>query len=99
MKYIIILFFALTLTAFAEEHKQETPPTCTESHYGEVFCMAGRMCECTYERGGEMTGRPKGYKWDCSITRPNCPKPEKTETYNGPDSVSIDKSTTTQTNN
>jgi hypothetical protein len=34
--------------------------------------MAGKMCECRFERGGQMTGRADRFAWDCGVLRPPC---------------------------
>ena len=49
------------------------PPACGPAQEGLVACMAGKMCECRFERGGQMTGRPGRFAWDCGAMRPNCP--------------------------
>ncbi len=46
------------------------PPICDASRVGTVTPMAGKRCECRYERGGSLTGRKPGYRWDCGILRP-----------------------------
>jgi hypothetical protein len=48
-------------------------PQCDASRLGSLSCQVGRMCECRYERGGSLTGREEGYRWDCGILRPACP--------------------------
>ena len=55
----------------------QTPPACTAEAEGQVACMAGKLCECRFERGGQMTGRPDRFAWDCGVMRPLCP-PEPT---------------------
>ena len=47
-------------------------PQCTAATFGQASCMANRVCECIYERGGAITGRPTGYRWDCGINRRQC---------------------------
>jgi hypothetical protein len=34
--------------------------------------MAGKLCACGYQRGGAVSGRPDGWRWDCGILRPAC---------------------------
>ncbi len=48
-------------------------PVCDAARLGTLACQAGRMCECRHERGGSLTGRMEGFRWDCGILRPNCP--------------------------
>ncbi len=45
-------------------------PVCDAAHAGRVAAMAGKRCECRFERGGRMTGIAPGYRWDCGILRP-----------------------------
>lgn len=45
---------------------------CGASREGMLACMSGRACVCRYERGGQMTGRPDGFRWDCGALRPDC---------------------------
>jgi hypothetical protein len=48
-------------------------PACTAQTEGQAACMAGKLCECRFERGGQMTGRPDRFAWDCGVMRPMCP--------------------------
>ena len=57
----------IALPAAAQE-----PPRCEEPRLGTVACIAGRLCECVFERGGQITGLPQGFRWDCSNLRPPC---------------------------
>ncbi len=57
----------LAAPAFAQD-----PPACTDARAGAVACMAGRLCSCGYQRGGAVSGRPDGWRWDCGILRPSC---------------------------
>jgi hypothetical protein len=50
----------------------QDPPVCTDTRDGAVACMAGRLCSCGYQRGGSVSGRPEGWRWDCGILRPAC---------------------------
>jgi hypothetical protein len=86
----IFAFFLSFLPALAADN-----PICSQSSMGTLTCMAGRQCECVFERGGAMTNKAQGYRWDCGLNRPNCPNPDanKPTPYDGPDSVSIDNST------
>ena len=34
--------------------------------------VAGKLCACGYQRGGIMSGRPEGWRWDCGVLRPAC---------------------------
>lgn len=51
----------------------QPPPACTAETEGQAACMAGKLCECRFERGGQMTGRPDRFVWDCGVMRPMCP--------------------------
>lgn len=47
-------------------------PACTTARAGAVACMAGKLCECRFERGGSITGTRDGHRWECGILRPTC---------------------------
>jgi len=51
----------------------QPPPACTPETEGQAACMAGKLCECRFERGGQLTGRPDRFAWDCGAMRPMCP--------------------------
>lgn len=46
--------------------------SCDPANAGQVACMDGRLCRCSFERGGSITGRADGYGWDCGVLRPDC---------------------------
>ncbi len=48
------------------------PPACTPAREGVTACLDGKLCTCRYERGGSITGRRDGYRWDCGTLRPSC---------------------------
>jgi hypothetical protein len=50
----------------------QDPPRCEDARLGAVACIAGRLCECRFERGGQITGLPDMFRWDCSTLRPPC---------------------------
>lgn len=50
-------------------------PGCGPARDGALACMAGRQCVCRFERGGSLTGRRDGFRWDCGPLRPDCPAP------------------------
>jgi hypothetical protein len=47
-------------------------PVCSAPREGMTACFDGRLCACRFERGGTLTGRPDGYRWDCGALRPDC---------------------------
>ncbi|WP_232478674.1 hypothetical protein [Roseomonas rosulenta] len=51
----------------------QAPPACTTETEGQTACLAGKLCECRFERGGQLTGRPDRFAWDCGVMRPICP--------------------------
>jgi hypothetical protein len=51
----------------------QAPPACSPEVEGQAACMAGKLCECRFERGGQLTGRPDRFAWDCGVMRPMCP--------------------------
>ena len=71
---------------------------CNQVARGQVTCLATKLCECIYDRGGLTTGVPAGYRWDCGILRPSCEVvPSTIIEYRGnspsyPAAVSIDRS-------
>lgn len=65
MRWLVLIL--LGLPARAEE-----PPACFAIHAGQVACIAGRLCECRFARGGSLTGTRDGHRWDCGILRPSC---------------------------
>ena len=65
------VLFALMLVAAPAG--AQPPPICAAEIEGQVACMAGKLCECRFERGGQMTGRPDRFVWDCGVMRPACP--------------------------
>ena len=73
-------------------------PMCNQQVMGQVSCMANRMCECIYDRGGSITGVPEGFRWNCGINRGRCEvEPGTIIEYRGntpsiPYSVSIERS-------
>ena len=68
MRWMFLLFAATALPALAQP-----PPSCTAEVEGQAACMAGKLCECRFERGGQLTGRPDRFAWDCGALRPMCP--------------------------
>lgn len=65
VRAFILLLLALPASA-AED------PACGPPRAGVLACLAGRLCECRFERGGSLTGQPAGYRWHCGILRPSC---------------------------
>lgn len=63
----VTAFLLMSLPATAQE-----PPACTPARAGAVACMAGKLCECRFDRGGSITGQWEGMRWDCGILRPPC---------------------------
>lgn len=47
-------------------------PVCNAAREGAVACLAGTVCACRFERGGSITGRPDGFRWNCDALRPSC---------------------------
>ena len=51
---------------------QVTPgawPRCVAERDGQQIGQGGSVCECRYNRGGSMVGRPPGWRWSCDILR------------------------------
>lgn len=53
--------------------RAQPPPACAAETEGQAACMAGKLCLCRFERGGQLTGRPDRFAWDCGAMRPLCP--------------------------
>lgn len=68
MRRLVLLLLLITSPAAAQ-----APPTCTPAREGQVACLAGKLCECRFERGGQLTGRRDRFAWDCGALRPACP--------------------------
>ena len=58
-------------------------PACGPAREGQLACMAGRLCQCRYETGGTLTGRPSAHRWDCGPLRPDC-RPDSLPVAPGP---------------
>ncbi len=66
-------------------------PVCNAPREGVAACLAGIACQCRFERGGSITGRADGFRWDCGPLRPRCdtvpaapfPPPTPTAPYPG----------------
>jgi hypothetical protein len=67
MRRLLPLLLLLAPPAAAQEI-----PSCNQDRVGAVACMAGKLCSCGYQRGGVVSGRPDGYRWDCGVLRPAC---------------------------
>lgn len=63
------------LTLLASPAFGQAPPPCDQDRQGAVACLAGKLCLCGYMRGGVLSGRPEGYRWDCGVLRPACAEP------------------------
>jgi hypothetical protein len=53
-------------------------PVCNALREGMTACFDGRLCRCRFEPGGQLTGRPDGFRWDCGALRPDCRPPPAT---------------------
>jgi hypothetical protein len=70
--WMAALLVALALPPDAARAQSSSPPACTESREGAVACMVQKLCVCRFQRGGSLTGRPDGFRWDCGALRPSC---------------------------
>ncbi len=66
LPFLVPAFFTIHAAA------AEPTPRCAPSREGEVACLAGKLCECRYDPGGSITGRPPGMRWNCGALRPAC---------------------------
>lgn len=65
---MVPLLVSLAIPAWAQP-----VPACIRAREGQLACMAGKQCECRFERGGTTTGLPDRMVWDCGVLRPPCP--------------------------
>lgn len=72
MRMLPALFLPLVLS-LSPPVTAQAPPACTAEVEGQAACMAGKLCECRFERGGQLAGRPDRFVWDCGALRPPCP--------------------------
>ena len=66
-----VVLVALALAAPAAAANAQAP-SCDQASLGTVACFVRKLCACTYVRGGTMTARAAGYRWDCGVMRPSC---------------------------
>jgi hypothetical protein len=50
----------------------QAPPACAPAREGMVACIGEKLCECRWQPGGSLTGRPAAHRWDCGVLRPAC---------------------------
>jgi hypothetical protein len=65
MTRIAAVVVALCLTAFAAA-TQPMLPRCSPELDGQV---TEGGCLCAYDRGGQLTGRAAGWRWNCDLLR------------------------------
>ncbi len=68
-----MLWIAVVLLLASWPADAQAPPSCAPEVEGQAACMAGKLCECRFERGGQLSGRPDRFVWDCGVMRPMCP--------------------------
>jgi hypothetical protein len=69
MRYLLPFLMLLLVAPMA---RAETPPPCTPAREGMLACFADKLCECRWQPGGSLTGRPAAHRWDCGVLRPPC---------------------------
>lgn len=62
----------LALLLFTSPALAQPPPACGPRQEGSVACFADKLCECRWDPGGSLTGRPAAHRWDCGVLRPGC---------------------------
>lgn len=70
--HAVLAALALGALAVGSARAQVPPsvwPRCIAERDGQQLGLAGSVCECKYERGGTLTGRPPGWRWSCDIMR------------------------------
>ena len=65
MTRISAIAVALCLTGFAAA-TQPMLPRCGADLAGQV---SEGGCSCSYDRGGQLTGRTAGWRWTCDLLR------------------------------
>jgi hypothetical protein len=70
-----IITMLMIMTGGMPAQAQGQVPACGARTEGQVACMSGRLCECRFERGGTVAGRPDRHNWDCGPLRPDCAPP------------------------
>lgn len=65
-----LLVFLLLLGAGVAS--AQAPPSCIAGREGMVACFGEKLCECRWQPGGALSGRPAGHRWDCGALRPSC---------------------------
>lgn len=68
----ILATLACSLVPLSPLEAQVAPsmwPRCIPERDGQQLGQAGSVCECGYEQGGAMTGKPTGWRWACDILR------------------------------
>lgn len=71
MRRMLSLMVLATLGAMPPAAATE-PPDCAPARAGTASCQAGKLCVCGFVRGGSVSGRPDGWRWDCGALRPSC---------------------------
>lgn len=68
-----ILATSACWTFSAQESRAQAPasiwPRCIAERAGQQLSQAGSVCECSYDRGGTMIGKPPGWRWTCDVMR------------------------------
>ena len=89
---------AATVLVAGANHARAQEPACTAEAVGRVTCIAGKLCNCRFERASYSTSLPDGFRWDCGILRPACggPAPTTIDSWQDglPDDLAIDQSRT-----
>ena len=65
MTRIAAIATALCLAGFAAA-TQPMLPRCTAALDGQV---SEGGCSCAYDRGGQLSARPAGWRWSCDLLR------------------------------
>ncbi|WP_027133395.1 hypothetical protein [Geminicoccus roseus] len=95
MPVILAIFLAILLLGPARPARAAEPVRCAPEIAGALACMAGRACQCGFARGGLVTGTPDGWRWDCSLLRGACDRPDWRDGglwYDLPPGLSLDAS-------
>ena len=71
-RLLAVLLVAAPVPGLAQAQAAPPVPVCIPAREGMVACFSSRLCTCRFEPGGSLTGRPEGFRWDCSALRPDC---------------------------
>jgi hypothetical protein len=73
-RFVIVTLLPASLLA-AGAAPAAAQPACSAANAGARICMVGEACTCGYDRGGQLTATPPGWRWSCSLLETCAPPP------------------------